>query len=351
VSVRILLGDCREKLRELADESVHCCVAGMTRCSARSGACCATAKSGLKAPRLDDGSLAPHGASFQAQYIGERRFDLNVCGLKQKDLIGIPWMLAFALRADGWFLRQDIIWSKPNPMPESVQDRCTKAHEYVFMLSKSTRYFYDNDAIREPYSEASEASIGRYAYDFQGSTSPGKHKPGNSDERYKQRSDHQPNPNGRNKRSVWEVATQPFSEAHFATYPPALIEPCILAGCPERCCVRCGAPVVRQVERIASEVKSQASQYGHGAGRNDGGRSQLVGGKSLTLGWEATCKCEAGFISGTVIDPFFGAGTTGLVADRLQRNCIGIELNPEYAEIARRRIEGDSSLFAEVQAA
>ena len=201
-------------------------------------------------------------------------------GMKPKDLIGIPWMLAFALRADGWYLRQDIIWSKPNPMPESVQDRCTKAHEYLFLLSKGPRYYYDTAAIAEKATgEApgnTKATKGGRAYGegaAEHRTAANLHNIGARETR--------------NKRSVWEVATQPFKEAHFATFPPALVEPCILAGSPAR---------------------------------------------------------------GTVLDPFFGAGTTGLVADRLQRDCIGIELNPDYAAIAERRINADAGMFADVAA-
>jgi DNA modification methylase len=218
-------------------------------------------------------------------------------GLKAKDLVGIPWRVAFALQADGWYLRQDIIWSKPNPMPESVTDRCTKAHEYIFLLSKSARYFYDHGAIREPHADSNTS---RYAAIVANGGTDG---PKLNKQRLKAGVKH-PNgswersgipgigttfggwdASGKNKRSVWEVATQPFSEAHFATFPPALIEPCILAGCPE---------------------------------------------------------------GGTVLDPFGGAGTTGLVADRLQRNAILIELNPEYAAMADRRIRGDGGMFAEV---
>lgn len=192
-------------------------------------------------------------------------------GLKPKDLIGIPWMLAFALRADGWYLRQDIIWSKPNPMPESTRDRCTKAHEYVFLLSKSLRYHYDSDAIAEKATGEApgnkQATKGGRAYD----EGAGEHRTAANLHNIGARET-------RNKRSVWRVASHPYPEAHFATYPPALIEPCILAGCP---------------------------------------------------------------IGGTVLDPFGGAGTTGLVAERLGRNSTLIELNPDYAEMARRRIRAD----------
>jgi DNA modification methylase len=196
-------------------------------------------------------------------------------GLKPKDICGIPWRVAFALQADGWWLRQDIIWSKPNPMPESVTDRCTKAHEYLFLLTKAERYYYDAEAVKE---DGAMRQSGNSQHKYVGDDPLHRTKAGLLDIRQ--------NVYERvNKRSVWEVATQPFSEAHFATFPPALIEPCIKAGCPAGC---------------------------------------------------------------TVLDPFGGAGTTGLVADRLQRNAILIELNPQYAEMMRRRIENDAPLFAHV---
>jgi DNA modification methylase len=197
-------------------------------------------------------------------------------GGRSKDLIGIPWRVAFALQADGWYLRQDIIWSKPNPMPESVTDRCTKAHEYIFLLSKCARYFYDQEAIAE---DAAISTVERAerGYAVGGNNAPDRNDAGPITRKFCA--------DRRNKRSVWEVATQPFSEAHFATFPPALIEPCILAGCPQ---------------------------------------------------------------GGTVLDPFGGAGTTGLVADRLGRNAILIELNPDYAAMANRRIKDDAGMFAQI---
>jgi DNA modification methylase len=211
----------------------------------------------------------------------DKPFGTVIPGLfKPKDLCGIPWRVAFALQSDGWWLRQDIIWAKPNPMPESVTDRCTKAHEYLFLMSKSARYYYDADAIREPISGT---TIDRWG------GVPERRGPNGLDTVAHSLPTGEArtlgaNPDGRNKRSVWEIATAPFSEAHFATFPPALIEPCIKAGCPK---------------------------------------------------------------GGTVLDPFGGAGTTGLVADRLGRNAILIELNPEYAAMAERRIFDDSPLFAE----
>jgi DNA modification methylase len=200
-----------------------------------------------------------------------RQFDRkNESGLKPKDLCGIPWRVAFALQESGWWLRQDIIWSKPNPMPESIKDRCTKAHEYIFLMTKSERYHYDADAIRqEPTGRVGIINFGKTT-DLNGKAHSAGFKPDGTV--------------GANRRSVWEVATHAYSDAHFATFPPALIEPCILAGCPA---------------------------------------------------------------GGTVLDPFGGAGTTGLVADRLQRNAILIELNPAYAAMAKNRIANDAGMFGD----
>jgi site-specific DNA-methyltransferase (cytosine-N4-specific) len=196
---------------------------------------------------------------------------MECAGLKPKDLIGAPWRVAFALQDAGWYLRQDIIWHKPNPMPESVTDRCTKAHEYVFLLAKSARYFWDDSAIREPHQTADRKGERR-------SYSPG------SASSYRKETGHEPqhgsfaglplNPAGRNRRSVWTVATQPYSGAHFATFPPALIEPMILAG----------------------------SRPGD-----------------------------------IVLDPFMGSGTTGQVAQALGRKWIGCELNPDYGPLQQQR--------------
>lgn len=199
--------------------------------------------------------------------LGDGWANKRIGEIKQKDLIGIPWMVAFALRESGWYLRQDIIWSKGNPMPESVKDRCTKSHEYIFLLSKNRKYYYNYQAIKEPavtkptlrdknkegyqadYAKGDRFSKGERIYGADGM---------------------------RNKRDVWNVNTKPCKEAHFATYPDTLIEPCVLAGCPE---------------------------------------------------------------GGIVLDPFMGAGTTGMVARKYGRDYIGIELNAEYIDIANKRIE------------
>lgn len=191
-------------------------------------------------------------------------------GLKPKDLIGVPWMLAFALRDSGWWLRQDIIWSKPNPMPESVRDRCTKSHEYVFMLTKSARYWWDAGAIREPATHA-----GKVVTLGDKSLSKGQANGANVKASGNGTKDSVTVADFRNRRSVWTLATQPTPDAHFATYPAQLAETCILAGCPA---------------------------------------------------------------GGTVLDPFAGAGTTGLAALKHGREFVGIELNAEYIKIAEARL-------------
>jgi len=274
-----------------------------------------------------------------------------VDGAKPKDLLGIPWLLAFALRADGWFLRSEIIWHKPNPMPESVRDRPTKAHETVFLLTKRAQYFYDADAIREEYAEAS-ISRAKYAVNAMtgGASQQGEHgakiSQGGAKTEFPQ-----PNPSGANARSVWTIATQPYSGAHFATMPPDLAERCIRAGTSERGqCPHCGAPWARQVER-----ETRPNWQGGEDQKHDGThyRPNIGGGvgndrrASLDKGWAPSCECPAHApVPQTVLDPFGGAGTTGLVADRLQRHALLIELNPTYASLARDRIRGDAPLLA-----
>jgi DNA modification methylase len=351
-----MIGDVREKLAELPDESVHCVVTsppyfglrdygvagqiGLEPTPAEFVAVMVEVFRDVRRVLRKDGTLwlnlgdsyaamnrgenaRPRAETLTGIQVGNPHADIRTrkevidgqrdAGIKPKDLLGIPWRVAFALQADGWYLRQDIIWSKPNPMPESVTDRCTKAHEYLFLLSKSARYHFDAEAISEPILQS---SIDRFSQpnleQQEGSwrvpgktngpmkakrrkpqgwnTSPAYH---NADPRYAPREESEDyvapvEKDRRNRRSVWTVATQPFDKAHFATFPPALIEPCIKAGCPK---------------------------------------------------------------GGVVLDPFGGAGTTGLVADRLGRDAILIELNPEYAEMARNRIHSDGPMFADVEAA
>jgi len=268
-------------------------------------------------------------------------------GLKPKDLIGIPWRVAFALQDDGWWLRQDNIWAKRNCMPESVRDRTTRAHEYVFMLTKASTYFYDAVAIEED----GEIAAGTRAAKGSEVRSALKDVNGRPPEYYEYTGK-------RNKRSVWWMATQPFPEAHFATFPPELPEICIKAGTSEcGCCAACGAPWVRQTERhVALESGSGRAgnkPVGKGAGgaQTDSGTYDVRMGpvvSTATTGWLPSCRCDAAVVPCTVLDPFAGAFTTALVADRLGRDCIGIELNETYCEMARRRIEKDAGLFAQV---
>jgi DNA modification methylase len=308
MTVQILTGDCRDVLPTLLDQSVHCVVTSPPYFGLRDyghdgqiglesspdeyvaemvgvfrevrrvlrddgtlwlnigDSYCSTAPGTRNAPQ-------PKGSTGQpGQWANVR--PKTPQGMKPKDLIGIPWLLAFALRADGWYLRQDIIWHKPNPMPESVRDRCTKAHEYVFLMSKSERYWFDAAAIAEPavYDGAQKSQKrGEFGGKY---VQPGR-------EAFRAVSAD----GTRNRRSVWSIASQPFADAHFATMPPALADLCIRAGCPE---------------------------------------------------------------GGTVLDPFGGAGTTGLVADRLQRNAILIEINQDYAAMADGRVSDESPLFAKV---
>lgn len=270
-------------------------------------------------------------------------------GLKPKDLIGIPWMLAFALRADGWYLRQDIIWAKPNPMPESVKDRCTKSHEYIFLLSKSARYYYDNEAVKEP---VSDVSMKRAEYGWncdRPSTKNG--SMGGEGIHTEKMGTRFVNPVGRNKRDVWTVTTKPYKGAHYATFNPDLIKPCILAGAPETCCAKCGAPYERVVNRVVGTSKPcPKTQDAHEArggvgvpvgtvGKSGGGR---IDGYSETLGFQPTCTCNAGTSSGIVFDPFVGSGTTVATAIQLGRKGIGLDLSLTYLyENAKDRIKAE----------
>ncbi len=342
-------------------------------------------------------------------------------GLKPKDLCMMPARVALALQADGWWLRQDIIWNKPNPMPESVRDRCTKSHEYIFLFSKSERYYFDNKAILEESIRANEARYdngknghgGGISHAGQGSSTrkfrsdstpedlarafnrrrdanveprqdkmkipsnwdlgPGHHiayhREGRSGNMERKPGLARGCPEGtgsnvcgsvpwegvkRNRRSVWTVATQPFPEAHFATFPEKLIEPCIKAGTSEKgCCPECGAPWVRNTkknfvpqpdvtkERVdyRRETEGVPGQAWKGAPR---GTTEIE-----TLGWKPTCEHGRDPVPCVVLDNFGGAGTTGVVARKLNRNYIIIELNPAYIEMAERRIEKEIGLLFE----
>ncbi len=303
---KLLIGDCRDRLADLPEGSVQTCITSPPYWGLRDygvdgqmgleetpddflSAMVEVFRSVWRVLR-DDGTLWVNMGDSYANTNGLSgtpadidhggtsfrggRYEKQPCvgiplGLKQKDLCGMPWRLAFALQSDGWYLRSDIIWSKPNPMPESVTDRPTKAHEYIFLLTKRPRYFYDADAIREKYDGSTKPRS--RASNFK--------KAGSQDDRFGSHNHGAEiiiaNPNGRNRRTVWEIPTQPYSEAHFATFPEALVVPCVLAGSRE---------------------------------------------------------------GDTVLDPFAGSGTTGKVAVELGREFIGVELNPEYADLAAKRI-------------
>jgi hypothetical protein len=260
---------------------------------------------------------------------------------KLKDMIPVPWLVALALQRDGWYLRSDIIWSKKNPMPESVSDRPTKSHEYVLLFSKQPRYYWDAEAVREPSVEPWNSAVGFGGGERKKSAGdPYLFTQGAStyhEDREK---------SGRNIRSVWTIATHAYSEAHFATFPPDLVIPCIKAGTSERgACPACGAPWVRVVESSRpDDYEGKGIRWG-----NDGNGMRMkdkFNTERTTTGWQPGCSCDAGQpVPCVVLDPFSGSGTVGVVACRLGRDSIGVELNPAYVEMSRRRIEGDAPLL------
>jgi DNA modification methylase len=388
VTVQLLQGDCIEVMKTLPAGSVQTCVTSPPYWGLRDYG--VDGQIGLEASPLeyvsrlvevfrgvwrvlrDDGTLWLNlGDSYASAWACHRR---NIVGsgspaigeranmltgsLKEKDLVGIPWRVAFALQDDGWYLRSDVIWSKPNVMPESVTDRPTKAHEYMFLLSKSPKYFYDHESIKEPATELNWQS--RYDRSHEGLKSLPTEKANGIRERkqdqvgkrqytgFNERWDNQENePSTRNKRDVWTVATQPFSAAHFATFPPKLIEPCILAGTSALgCCPKCGKPWERVTEKGKStwqERKENGASRGininqHGEGCNHTLKAREI----LSVNWQPGCACDLDPIPCVVLDPFNGAGTTGLVSIQHNRDYIGIDLNPDYLQMTRER-------FAQVQ--
>jgi len=406
-TTRILVGDVLARLRDMHDESVHCVVTSPPYWGLRDYG--AEGQLGLEPTPEEhvarmvevfrevrrvlraDGTLwlnygdsyaAGHGGSTtEGNYIpnvtrhgpgsGPRdREDVDcaswstrdhsrkkiTAGLKPKDLVGMPWRIAFALQADGWYLRSDIIWAKPNPMPESVTDRPTKAHEYLFLLSKAPRYFYDADAVAEKamqpvgvpslVAQHKQAAIGANQTGTLG-TNQGKET--------------------RNLRTVWAIPTHPFPEAHFATFPPALVEPCIKAGTSERgCCASCGAPWVRIIEKGEPDTEHQKKCGADAQGGYNGTatkdyalaraqdpsavKARILEGmrKRETVDWQPACECGCEPVPCTVLDPFLGSGTTAIVANGLGRHCVGIELNPDYARMAEQRIKRTRGMFAKV---
>ena len=261
-------------------------------------------------------------------------------GLKPKDLMMMPARVAMALQADGWWLRSEIIYFKSNPMPESCRDRPTSAHEKLFLLSKSAKYFYDSEAVRVPSNRGITCAS-----------------------RAPERNDNKPwmgepeSSGHANLRNVWKIATFPYPGAHFATFPPKLVEPCIKAGTSEKgCCSECGAPLVRETRTVLeTDGRRSAMAKRDGKDQNNQGVNRFNDGHlpgrnhSETTGWNPTCDHDNDPVPCVCLDPFSGAGTVGLVAHRLQRDAVLIEISPEYAEMSRKRIHGDMPLFADVK--
>ena len=341
------------------------------------------------------GRLGPTGVQTQGSNAGsfiDGGFALSH-GLKPKDLMMMPARVAMALQADGvadqhamrviervmqrlvdayvdepmpakvageldrlwaehaeakgdsWWLRSEIVWHKPNPMPESVTDRPTNSHEKLFLLSRSAKYFYDAEAVRSGWAESTTE---RLKHSWTRTPRMGV-PPGSQPDAGKSHGA------GANLRNVWTIATHSFKEAHFATFPPALVEPCIKAGTSEKgVCGECGAPWVRETES-KTRFESGSGKAGNTPAGKYAGTEQAESGtydirmgpvkETRTVGWSPTCDHDAPTVPATVLDPFGGSGTVGLVADRLQRSAILIEINGEYAEMARRRIVGDAPLL------
>ena len=327
----IYTGNCLDILPTLPAQSVHCCVTSPPYWGLRDYG---------HADQLGNERTPAEYVQRMVQVFREVKRVLRDDGTvfvnlgdtygSGKQLTGIPWRVAFALQDDDWILRQDIIWHKPNPMPESVQDRCTKAHEYVFLLTKQPRYYYDAEAVKEENSPTSKMG-GVYANDSKQTQCGNGHSGIAAEGKINIWA-------GRNRRSVWTVTTSPYKGAHFATMPPKLVEPCILAGCPAQVCPSCGAGLKRMVSVVNSIGRVDKSGSD---GFVDYGMSRGRAGSAITdtIGWQPTCNCGADqFSSGVVLDPFAGSGTTGAVATSLGRNFVGIELNPAYVELAEERI-------------
>ena len=267
-------------------------------------------------------------------------------GFKPKDLMMMPARVAMALQADGWWLRSEIVWHKPNPMPESCTDRPTSSHEKVFLLTKKPRYFYDADAVREPQAQG---TIDRFGNGGAPMVAP--KKEGGSARKTKQFFESTPEaimPDGKaNLRNVWKISTHSFSGAHFATFPPALAKRCILAGTSAAgVCAGCGAPWGRQVEKaLETDRKLSNPEDYEGYDSNNQGSNRVKDGhlrgtyEAKTTGWLPSCTCDAGRVPATVFDPFGGSGTVGICAEELGRRSVTLDINPEYCTMARERID------------
>jgi DNA modification methylase len=269
--------------------------------------------------------------------------------LKYKDLMGIPWMVAFALRDSGWYLRSDVIWHKPNGMCESVTDRPHRSHEYIFLLTKSPTYFYDAEAVRNPLAAKTYTTFGS-TRSSNGAGDPLVKSQNWLGTERKPALNHNGQPVGSHKRTVWSVGTTRYKGAHFATYPPKLIEPCIRSSSSEHgCCSVCGAPWRRVIERKGSnyidrKARGVGGPYNKNADRR--GVYGRLGSQTSTTGWEPTCNHESAPVVPCLVgDPFSGVGTTGVVALGLGRSYLGAELNPEYVAMGKRRVVDELGLL------
>lgn len=308
------------------------------------------------------GNYSPTGAGTGQREKQTERFDRKAykdttlrpptsipqANFKPKDLLMMPARLAIALQEDGWYLRSEIIWSKPNPMPESVTDRPTSAHEKIYLLTKSARYFYDADAVREKGGDGSDRWGGKKMNLDTPKAFGGDSVVGNPQNREGRAFEYS---GTRNLRNVWKIATQPYSAAHFATFPEALPRKCIMAGTSERgCCSECGSPWERVVEHSYEDTtRTPAPNKGHLGAFGERAANMTRDGfipnrdkQSKTIGFQPTCDCDAPTVPCTVLDPFNGACTTGLVALKLGRKYIGIELNPDYVDLSLKRIDKEA---------
>lgn len=380
MTITLLHGDCRDKLRDLADRSVQCIVTsppyyglrrydvdgqqiGLEQSPAEYVAALVAVFRECRRVLRDDGVLWVNlGDSYAAggmsnpsakstlgggkdRGAAEYSISRRVPDIPEKNLLGIPWRVAFALQDDGWILRSDIIWSKPNPMPESVTDRPTRAHEYLFLFAKSPRYYYDAQAIAETASAAGRIPGGNRKVD---------------DSRNDANRDMTiPVAAYRNRRTVWTVATRPYSGAHFAVFPEQLIAPCILAGSASQACERCGAPWERVVERAEPSYYQERKQRQFDGRKVNGidnytsiskGRPENSGvgySSNVTTGFRPTCRCDAlGSARSIVLDPFVGSGTTCRVAEQYGRDSIGIDLG--YSDIQAERTDGIQKVMVDL---
>lgn len=347
----ILTGDCRETLATVKTGSVHCCVTSPPYWNLRDYQ--VDGQIGLeKTPQEFIAELVSVFSEVHRVLRDDGTLWINMGEtFENKNIVGIPWRLAFALQDAGWYLRQDLIWHKPSPMPSSVKDRCTTAHEYLFLLTKRLNYYYDWYAISEECSENTH-SRGH-------GQNPKAQINSLSQNGVKQNQSFAAATNGqvnrRNKRSVWTVSSGGgYSKAHFATYPPKLIEPCILAGSPDKCCAECGKGYVRKVdkERVPSRPGNK-TKVGRASSHEDspfnGHSGSIVGNRDpqrhvteyteyVDRGFFKACDCDTDQTKKSVIlDPFGGSGTTAMVAQENGRGWIMCELNPDYVEFIQDR--------------